>query len=150
MGNVVSRVEYIGSGSLATKYNYNASGSLIEEILPKGNGTKYAYDAFGNKTMIRKKTSMTGADNDTNDIVTLMTYTGVYNTPATLRDPLGNMTYFTSDNSGNIVSIKKTAITKGDGTTYDTIENLLYDTGGKLIQKTDAENRTMRYEYNAL
>lgn len=144
MGNVTERATIMDDSSLViTRYNYDSLGRLTEEILPNGNGTKYAYDGLGNKTMIRKKADMSTVDDDTIDIVTRLTYSGSKNTLSQVIDPRGKVTDFTTDVFGNI-----TAITERDssGATLRTSQ-FVYDEQGNLIESTDARGSVTKMTY---
>lgn len=144
MGNVVSRSTVVDANTtITTRYVYNNLGQLIEEILPNGNGTKYAYDTLGNKSMIRKKADMSLADNDQTDIVTLLTYNGAKNTLSRVVDPRGKTTNFATDASGNITDITEQDVS---GTTLRT-SHFVYDAQGHLIESTDARGSTSRMTY---
>lgn len=100
MGNVIARSTFLDSGdSITTRYVYNSLGQLIEEILPNGNGTRYAYDLRGNKIMIRKKADITLPDNNNLDLITFFAYSGAKNTLSKVVDPLGKRTEFVTDSN---------------------------------------------------
>lgn len=144
MGNVISRASLMDDNTiLTTHYTYNGLGQLISEILPKGNGTEYAYDALGNKSMIRKKADMSAPDNDATDIVTTFTYNGAKNTLSQVGDPRGKITNFTTDDDGNITTISEQ---DASGTTLRT-SHFVYDAQGHLIQTTDAMGNITKMMY---
>jgi len=144
MGNVLSRATILTDNTtITTRYTYDHLGRMTEEILPNGNGTKYAYDALGNKTMIRKKADMSAVDDDTIDIVTRLTYSGSKNTLSEVVDPLGKVTNFTTDANGNI-----TAITEQDASgTILRNSQFVYDGQGNLIESTDARGSITKMTY---
>lgn len=144
MGNVTERATIMDDGSIVTtRYNYNGLGQLISEILPNGNGTKYSYDALGNKTMIRKKSDMTAADDDATDIVTILTYNGAKNTLSQVIDPRGKITNFTTDANGNITDIVEQ---DASGATLRT-SHFTYDSRGHLLESTDARGSITKMTY---
>lgn len=134
MGNVISRTTSLPGGTESTtRYTYDSVGKMKEEILPKGNGTTYAYDALGNKTMIRKKADMSLPDDDSQDIITTLTYSGAKNSLSRMVDPRGKVTEFTTDNVGNITAIFEKTPT---GSLLRT-SSFVYDTAGNLLESTD-------------
>ncbi len=141
-GNVLTRT----TNELTTRYTYDTLGQLTSEILPKWNGTKYAYDARGNKTQIRKKSDMSAPDNDMSDIVTSMTYTGAINTIETIQDPNHHLTTFESDTKWNITKITKDATAN----TRESIESFVYNSDGRITTKTDPRGNITTYEYNQI
>ena len=144
MGNVLSRTTDLGSGNtVTTRYTYNELGQLIEEILPNGNGTKYTYDALGNKSMIRKKADMSHADDDATDIVTTLTYNGAKNTLSSVVDPRGKITEFISDANGNIIDI----VEKDMNGARLRGSHFVYDALGHLTESTDARGIVTKMTY---
>lgn len=147
--NTVKReiFDSVGTGSTVYSYAYDTNARLQKSTLPKGNGTSYQYDARGNITMERQKTSAKAADNNTTDLVTTYQYDGVFDVPVKVTLPNGLVKTFTLDGSGNVLSQTASGILNPDGTSYATTLGYSYDSIGQLIQKTDGEGNTTSYTY---
>ncbi len=109
-GNVARKEEFtrglrVGDPpSFVTIYSYNSQTLMTSVKYPRGNGIKYTYDennpsprARGNLLEVRRKTDMAQPDNNTNDIVTTMTYESQFNQIKTVTDPRGQVTTFVYD-----------------------------------------------------
>lgn len=147
MGNILSKT----TGGITTTYTYDTLGRLIEEHLPKGNGTKYAYDSNGNRTMIRKKTDMSAPDSDTTDIITSMVYND-RNLMTELHDARGKILRMSYDAKNHLIASREYRQIQDPQTGETTLQLLreslfTYDTHGNLIQSTDPRGKitTMTY-----
>ncbi len=146
--------------SFVTNYTYNTDMLLTSLIYPKGNGIKYVYDSSnsdfkkrGNLLQIRQKTNMASADNDTNDLVGLMTYESNFNQIKTSTDPKGNVTTHTYDyelptndphygTKGDEIYIDLPSVVGGAPRIEKT-----YNTYGQVTEVKDANGNITQYEY---
>jgi RHS repeat-associated protein len=144
--------------SYVTQNTFNKDMMLTSTTYPKGNGVKYIYDennadtrARGNLLQIRRKADMSLADNDTNDLVTKLTYESKFNFIKTITDPKGNVTSYKYDYEVT------PAIVKGDlvlvtlpkiGTVNPTVK-FTYNPYGQVAAMTDANDITTQYTYHA-
>lgn len=90
------------TGSVLYNYTYSASGFLLTETRPRGNGYKYGYDANGNLIQKRMKASVLTADS-AGDIVTSYTYNS-RNEKLTETLPNGVVVNYGRDTNGNILT----------------------------------------------
>lgn len=148
-GNTVTKKLFEGTGAVTTTYTYGSGGKVATEIKPLGNGTAYKYDTVGRITEKRLKSNMNVADNDAQDIVTKYVYDTDFLTPTKVTDPTGNDILTTIDSKGNIIETKISGVKKSDGSTYDIVNTLAYDTAGHLIIKRDGEGNETHYEYGS-
>ncbi|MBF0532545.1 MAG: RHS repeat protein [Candidatus Omnitrophica bacterium] len=166
-GNVLSETIHTAAlrqsdpASFTTSYTYNADSMKTSVTYPKGNGVKFVYDKTnpddrgrGNLLQIRKKTDMTLADDDINDIVVALTYEPRFNQMKTITDALGRSTNFLYDYelpsgnpkyaaSGNVVKITSPTVIKGTPVTEFT-----YNAYGQVTQKIDANGKVVQYAYD--
>lgn len=130
----------------------NANPTAITQ--PRGNGSKLTYDEFGNVLTIRQKQDMTAADNNTDDIVTQLTYEPRFNRVKTMTDPRGNTMTFTFDyelnqsdpryaEAGNIVTITYPTVTAGTP-----VVQLTYNARGQVTQIQDPNGIITTYNYD--
>ncbi len=113
----------------ATTYEYNTLGRLIKETDPLGNSITYSYDAKGNIT------SRTDANGNS------ISYS--YDSRGRLFKkiyPDSTTTSFTYDAKGNILTASNAAIAY----------TLTSDASGRVTSITDANSRTVGYQYNVL
>ncbi len=145
MGNILTKET---NGNITT-YIYDSLGRLIEERLPRGNGTKYAYDMNGNRTMIRKKADITFPDNDAIDIVTRIVYNSK-NLPTEIHDPRGKITRMSYDVKNNLIASREYQRIQDTQTEALLRETLFtYDTDGNIIQVTDPRGKITRMDYQS-
>ncbi len=166
-GNMVQKEEKTNGlrlsdpASFVTTYAYNADSLKTAETFPKGNGVKYTYDSAnpdprsrGNLLQVRRKTVMTAADNNTNDLVTVMTYEPLFNQINTVIDPKGNTTAYTYDhelNTGhpkygtksNLIFIDQPAVAAGTPTT-----EFSYNSFGQVTESIDPNGNATQYAYD--
>ncbi len=147
--------------SFVTTYAYNADSLKTSEILPKGNGVKYLYDTAnpdprsrGNLLEIRRKAGMAAADNNANDLVTVMTYEPLFNQINTVTDPKGNTTAYTYDYElptnhlkynakGNLVFIDQPPVAAGTPVT-----EFAYNSFGQVTEAIDPNGNATQYAYD--
>jgi RHS repeat-associated protein len=170
VGNMVTKTELpknndgIRDGaepaSYVTTYTYDSNSLKTSETFPRGNGIKYVYDsanpdfrAQGNLLQIRRKADMAVADNDTNDIVTNMTYETMFNQVKTITDPKGNVTTFTYDHElapadpkyaeqGNVIFIDFPTVAAGVPTT-----EFAYNAFGQVTEIKNPNGNITQYSY---
>ena len=166
-GNVVRKEERTNGlrlsdpASFVTTYTYNADSLKTSETFPKGNGAKYVYDSAnpnprsrGNLLQLRRKTGMAAADNNTNDIVTVMTYEPLFNQINTIIDPKGNITAYTYDHElnvghpkhgtkGDLIFIDQPAVAAGTPVT-----EFAYDGFGQVTESIDPNGNVTQYAYD--
>lgn len=168
-GNMILKEEFTSGvhandpPSFLTTYTYNVDSIKTSETFPRGNGAVYTYDVSpldpkkrGNLLEIRRKTDMSAPDNDTNDIVTSITYEPQFNQVKTVTDPKGNVTAITYDyeldaadpryaTNGNPIFIEYPQIAEGIPT-----EEFAYNSSGQVTQATDANGNMTAYTYDPL
>jgi RHS repeat-associated protein len=130
-----------------TSYEYNTDNEVEKVTYPKGNWTKYAYDAHGNVTAVRRGT---GAQNSANDLVDTLTYEPNFNFIKTITNPKGHVITLTYDyeaqgmgENGNLVRITYPQV---GGQTPEV--NLTYNSHGQIETITDPNGNVTRYEYH--
>ena len=168
-GNMTSRRDYtnlnLRSGEpdyFETLYTYNGDSLLTSVKYPRGNGVKNTYDssnsnrrARGNLLELRRKTDMTAADNNTNDIVTAMTYESSFNQPDMVTDPKGNVTTYTYDfelptndpkygTRGDLIKITYPTVAAGTPVT-----EFSYNSYGQVTEVIDPNGNTTQYTYGS-
>ncbi len=148
--------------SFITIKTYDSFSNLLTVQYPKGNGVKFTYDSAntnvrsrGNLLSVRRKANMAAADNDTNDLVTRLTYEPQFNFPKTVTDPKGSVTTYTYDyelppgdaryaTQGNLVTVRMPTVA---GQTPEI--NLTYNAFGQPIQVVDQNANITQYDYFA-
>ncbi len=146
--------------SYTITFTYNGDFLTASETFPKGNGVKYVYDelnsgrrARGNLLEARRKADMAIADNDTNDIVTRLTYDPNFNLIKTAADPKGNVTTTLYDyelnpidprygEGGNPVTITFPEVAAGIPEV-----NFVYNEYGQPVEIMDPNGNVTQYEY---
>jgi len=130
--------------SFVTTYTYNSDNLKTQETLPAGNGVKYVYDsanpdrrARGNLLVMRRKADMAAADDNTDDLVTAMSYEPLFNQVDTLTDPKGNTTQYTYDHELDPADPK-----------YDTKGNLIF-IDHPVVTGPISGSPAVEYSYNA-
>ena len=113
-----------------TRYKYNKTGDLTEEISVTGTTTGYSYDKNSNITSIvdplGRKTSF--SYDESGNIVKV-------------ADAKGKETVYTYDEENNLITKTNSLNEK---TTY------MYDKAGRLIHVSDALERTVSYRYDSM
>ncbi|VAW47772.1 hypothetical protein MNBD_GAMMA03-1554, partial [hydrothermal vent metagenome] len=132
-----------------TSYTYNTDMLKTSVTNPKGNGVVYVYDesnanarARGNLLEIRRKSDMSQADDDTQDLVTRIIYESAYNLPIEIEDAKGNVYSNIYDAKGNVIEIKQPMVDGQVPTTY-----LSYNPYGQVTQVTDPNGNITTYDY---
>jgi YD repeat-containing protein len=174
-GPVVTEVQAAGTPDESVSlYENDNWGQLVHQIdLESGQVTEYAYDGFGNTTVItdaRGNVTHNGFDmvgrpiTTTDQVGNATTY--VYDAADRLRsvtDPQGGTTRYTYSGDGrdNLVQLVNA---NGVTTTYayNAVDLLItetnslsqttsysYDALNRLTERTDADGRVTRYEYEA-
>jgi len=153
--NITKKTDELG---VVTTYAYDANGNLLKMTeatgLPEQRITEYRYDAFGNRTEIKRL-----GDAVTQLTITAYTYDSVGNRK-TRTDAEGGVETYTSDVMGNQLT-RKDALNNTWIRTYDVAGRLLsianplghattigYDKVGNLIQITDPLNRVTALQYD--
>ncbi|MGE5633382.1 MAG: hypothetical protein ACM3TR_20145 [Caulobacteraceae bacterium] len=133
-GNLSREDIYTDADSaLTTEYTYNHLGKPTERKVHIAEGDIYGY-AFGS----------------TNDKVLLTTY--AYDKNGNLKTqttPDTVTTTYTYDNMDRRLSISQPGVDE-EGTETAITSSTTYNWEGKPLTKTDARNKTTRYEYNAM
>ena len=144
-GQNITKIDLYVSGQAqyATEYRYSGN-ALVTIVKPRGNRIDFDRDGADNVTERRQKTTDTGTDNDTNDIVESWTYSG--NFVATATDPLGNVTTYTRDSAGNVTEIAYENVTS-PFTQSSVTKSFQYNAYGQLTQVTDEEGEVTTYTY---
>ncbi|HCI45085.1 MAG TPA: hypothetical protein DE315_06115 [Candidatus Omnitrophica bacterium] len=166
-GNMVRKEEKTNGlrltdpASFVTTFTYNADSLKTAETFPKGNGVKYVYDSAnpnarsrGNLLQLRRKTDMAATDNNTNDIVTVMTYEPLFNQINTVTGPKGNATAYTYDHElnvghpkhgtkGDLIFIDQPAVALGVPTT-----EFAYNSFGQVTESIDPNGNVTQYAYD--
>ena len=127
-GNLLAKAITAGTATRSVSFTYNASGQVLTATDPRGNVTRYAYDALGDLASITDAlghvTNITGYDGN--------------GRPLTIVDPNGLTTTLTYDPRGRLTS--RTAGTLRTAYTYDA--------AGNLIQFTRPDNSYLAASYD--
>lgn len=142
-GNVVKKTRKTADGDAVYAYSYDADGRVASETLPDGSGTGYRYDADGNLVETRRKADMALPDNDFSDVVAKRSYDPDTGLLVESTDPENNVTKYSYDARGNLVTVESPA---PQGTAVTRLER---DGAGRLTKTTDPEGRTAAYAYSA-
>jgi RHS repeat-associated protein len=168
-GNMTSKIDYTNlnlragePNDFTTVYTYNSDSLVTSVKYPRGNGIKYTYDssnsnrrARGNLLEARRKTSLVAADNNTNDLVTTMTYETSFNHIDTLTDPKGNVTAYTYDHELSGGDPKYGTVGDLIKITYPTVAagtpemEFTYNAHGQITEVEDPNGNITQYSYNA-
>jgi len=114
----------------STFFHRDNAGNVTRSIFADGSTVEYVYDGLGN---LLSQTDQLGSRVD-------MTYDPVYGLPTSVRDELGNTTYYSYDSEG-----KLTAVTSSDGL----FEKLIYDALGNLAQTIGADGEAVHFTHDA-
>lgn len=164
-----------GAGSLSPsvyEYTYNSKGNMLTAKHPGGatetwfyninnfvtsytdqlgKKTQYTVDPYGNVLAV---TQVVGFEDtvygDSDDLVTTFTYTvGTGGIPkglvATMTDPLGRITSYTYDSTGDV-----TRVTYAVGTADEAHTDYEYDAADNMTASIDELGRRTEYDYDAL
>ncbi|MCG2711355.1 MAG: DUF6531 domain-containing protein, partial [Candidatus Omnitrophica bacterium] len=176
VGNLISETDPLGN---TISYQYNKSGLLLVKIFPQGDTEEFSYDANGNiisykdannnittyeyDAMNRRTAVHLPEDIDISydynamgKLIAEHKPNGTWQYEYDVRNrrvktigPLGNETVFTYDGSpecggcGGVDNISSVTDALGNITRYD------YDPLGRKILETDANNKSIEYEYDA-
>ncbi len=140
LGNVTRQVDATGAETL---FEYYPGTTLVKyETDDLGNVTSRAYDSREN-LLVEITGALTAEEplTATTGYITRYTY-NEFSSPLTITDPNGNLTEFTYDSRGNLLS----QIQHGaDGETLTT--GFTYTSGGDIASITDAEGNVTSYTY---
>lgn len=147
VGNMLTMTN--GEGG-SYSYAYDGVGNKIKMTDPDGNATTYGYDKRSrllsetdpaSQTLSYQRDKLGRLLSDTNEAGKTTTYTidEVTNQPATITDPLNQVTSNTFDQSGNII---KTENPDGTQVTNE------YDDFGQVIKHTDEAGLITTYAYD--
>lgn len=171
-GNPEAVEREIGGETQKTEYKYDEKGDLTEVIDPLKHGTKYAYDAAGDK---EAETDSEGNERkwkyneDSQEIeetsprgFKTKTERNEYGLPTKVEDPLKHTTEYKYDGDQNIESEtdgdkhttkyeynEENRRTKAEEANKDTVETE-YDSEGQMIARKDGNDHTWKYKRNAL
>jgi len=109
------------------------TGLILSQTDALNRQTNFSYDAMGNVTSITKLAGTTSA------VTTNITYSPQFYELSTVTDPLGNMSAYTYDSNGNMLT---SVDPLGDTTTYT------YNSAGQPVTVTDAQGNQSQYAYN--
>ena len=152
-------IEEVNENGVMTKYEYNANGNMTKMTeavgFPEERVTEYAYDVFGNRTLLRRV-----GDSVTQTAETKWTYDGFGNVKTATDAELNVTTYVTYDALGNNTELKdgRGKIWKqgfdfaGNQTSTTNPLNFsssaTYDKVGKKISTINLENKETKFTYN--
>ncbi len=141
-GFVQSQTDAMGN---QTFYNVNpATNQRVSTTDPLGRTTAYTYDANGNTTSTTFLQAMPSGEQlgSSPDVVgpttTSYVYDPTFNKPISMTDPFGNVTTYTYDDHGNLLSVKDAL---GRQTSYT------YDSYGEKVSSTDPLGNVTQYAY---
>ncbi len=137
-----------GEGDYTTTWTNDSDGYRLTTTYPRGNGVKVTLNAQKQPTEIRRKTSMSAADSNTNDIYETLTYEGstkLY-ALATRTDALGKVTTYTNNTAGQPTQIDHPTVTNVSPNVTVT-EYRSYNADGTLASATDGEGKVTSFTY---
>ncbi|NUN51781.1 MAG: hypothetical protein HUU06_03200 [Planctomycetaceae bacterium] len=129
-----------------TFFGHTAAGLRNKVVYPRGNRVDTDYDSDGNVTEIRRKTSDTDTDNNTNDIYEAFVYdTTHYHLMSSHTDARGNTTTYTIPTTGDLAYKVVTAIDYPDVTyltpDQETTVSFTWNDHGQMATTTDGEGK---------
>jgi RHS repeat-associated protein len=134
-----------------TTFGQDSAGRRIKVVYPEGNRVDTDYDSNGCVTEIRRKTTDTDTDNNTNDIYGSFTYAGAYNLLASHTDERGNATTYTLEDTGALTDKVVETITHPTVTYLSpdqtATESFTWNSNGQLLTRTDGEGKVVEYQY---
>jgi YD repeat-containing protein len=152
------RSKEIDERGIIKEYTYDDTGNMTRKVEAAGTAderiTEYTYDSYGNQLTEKRV-----GDANTVETTTTMAYDASGNMTS-ITDPEGNITQFTNDNMGNVLT-KEDA--RGKVWTYEygamgrlksitdplnNVTQLFYDAVGNKIREVDAESKEKAYEYD--
>ncbi len=128
------------SGDVTTTFGYDAVGNLVRTTDAAGNATFTYYDALSRTIAVAEPARQTAEPNRGGATVTPLVTFGVDAFGKTVRQTRW-------ENSA--LSATATGYTPGAASAGDLISTTLYDAHGRVIQTTDAENRSTYSSFDA-
>jgi YD repeat-containing protein len=130
--------------SYVTTYNVDPTSRMITSVIyPRGNRTDYTYSAALNLTEVRHRETNTGV-NQPSDIVHSWLY-GAFSQRSQYTDPLGNVTTYTLDGSGNTTQVNHPTVTSPASQAI--VETYAFDARGRITSATDGASRSVGFTY---
>lgn len=143
------RVYATGAETRVTSYAYDATHRLVAETLPQGGGTKYAYDARGNRVETRQKADMALPDDDVVDIVERREYDSENDRLTRRIAPDGTVTEYVYDSRLRLVEtvMRGVRLDASSATGSDLQTTYEYDDLGQLTRTVDPSGRATSVAY---
>jgi RHS repeat-associated protein len=136
-----------GEGNYTTTWATDTGGYVTSVTYPRGNGVKYTLNSVKLPTEIRRKTDMSAADSDSNDLIDTYTYdSSKYYGVTAHVDPCQDDPTYTLNSYGQPTTVTFETLTHV--TPNVTITNsYTYNSNGTVASFTDGEGKVTSYTY---